>query len=138
MSGSGGHMATRKQTPPPVSRTVQRLLAQIHAEAEAATLEALSAKDGITVLQPMPKEGRHIESCGPRGFWVRGADGSELTFFIDHEPGDGRRVGPRWSANEQLIDGQGRSWGRYHGWHLITDDLGNLVDGDAAVEEVPF
>lgn len=131
-------MATRKQTPAPVSRTVQRLLAQIHAEAEAATLEALSAKDGITVLQPMPKEGRHIESCGPRGFWVQGADGSELLFFIDHAPDHAGRVGPRWSAEEKRCDGYGNRWSRYHGWFLITDDFGNLVDGEAACEELPF
>lgn len=128
-------MAQCKTPPAPVSKTVQRLLAQIHAEAEAATLAALSAKDGIVVLQPMPEASRVIESYGPSGFRIEGADGSELLFFIDHSKDSGKQpIGPRWSASMALRDGQGQKWTTYFGFEYITDDFGTLacVQGGAA------
>ena len=67
-------MAQLKTPPAPVSKTVQRLLAQIHAEAEAATLAALSAKDGILVLHGLDRDtvrvrhnGDHINVSDRRG-----------------------------------------------------------------------
>lgn len=122
-------MAKLNTPTPPVSKTVQRLLAQIHAEAEAATLAALSAKDGIVALQPMPKASRAVESVGARGFRVEGADGSQLLFFIDHiEDGAPQPIGPRWSAAMSLQDGSGQKWTTYFGFDFITDDFGTLVD----------
>lgn len=122
-------MAKLKTPTLPVSKTVQRLLAQIHAEAEAATLAALSAKDGIVALHPMPEAGRTVESVTGRGFRVEGADGSELIFFIDHiEDGAPQPIGPRWSASMSLQDGSGQKWTTYFGFDFITDDYGTLVD----------
>ncbi|MFN3494543.1 MAG: hypothetical protein ACK40L_08560 [Hydrogenophaga sp.] len=119
---------TKATTPPPVSKTVQRLLAQIHAEAEATTLEALSAKDGIVAVQPMPAQRRKVHETTARGFGVTGADGSELRFYIDHDARESRLIGPRWCASQTLLDGHGRKWQTWHGFEFITDDFGNMVD----------
>lgn len=53
-------MAQLKTPPAPVSKTVQRLLAQIHAEAEAA----LSAKDGILVLHGLDRDTARVRHSG--------------------------------------------------------------------------
>lgn len=125
-------MARTKAAPPPVSKTVQRLLAQIHAEAEAATLEALSARDGIVVLDPMPLDGRRVVARGSRSFRFECDDGSSLHFQITHEHVDFGLVGPgpRWMAFQTLRDGQGRKWETILGCNFITDDFGNLVDAE--------
>lgn len=105
--------------PAPVSKTVQRLLAQIQSEAEAATLAALSAKDGIVTLQPMEIAARtwgdsdYINSEDRRGA------GSTLWRDRDKSPW-------HWHGTERLIDGRGREWRRSLEAHVI-DDFGNLV-----------
>ncbi len=131
-------MAQLKNPPAPVSKTVQRLLAQIHAEAQAATLEALSAKDGIVTLQPMPTHQRRVHaSRGQSILSIEGTDGSELRLHITHGETDrhGKVLpGPRWSVLHALLDGQGRKWSTWLGFYFITDDFGNLVsvEGSAA------
>ena len=127
-------MAQLKNPTPPVSKTVQRLLAQIHAEAEAATLAALSAKDGIVTLQPMPPQQRRVKAYWSQNiFYVEGTDGSELVLHITHgetDRHDNVLTGPRWSVCQALLDGQGRTWKTWLGWNFITDDFGNLVSAE--------
>ncbi|MDO8903990.1 hypothetical protein [Hydrogenophaga sp.] len=112
-------MAHRKQTTPTVSKTVQRLLAQIHVEAEARTLEALSAKDGIVTLQPMEIGTR---SYGDSDYISsKDASGARISIWRD------RSETPwHWHGIEILIDGRGREWARTLEAHVI-DDFGNLV-----------
>lgn len=115
-----------RQPTPTVSKTVQRLLAQVQAEAQAATLEALSAKDGIVVLQPMEVETRSYSdsdyiSC-------KDARGARISLWRD------RNETPwHWHGTERLIDGRGREWARSLEAHVI-DDFGSLVpvEGGAA------
>ena len=125
-------MTQQHNSPPaPVSKTVQRLLAQIHTEVEAAIMAALSAKDGIVTLRPMPAVARRIDSyAGCRGHRISGSDGSSVILVVTHKQTDHNGValqGPRWSAYTELMDGQGNTWTRHHGYGLITDDFGNLV-----------
>lgn len=121
-----------KAAPLPISKTVARPLAQVQAEAEAATLEALSAKDGIVVLHPMDSNPeahvfgdtilivddkgcqiqlsrlRHCPEC-----WV----GTEL----------GRTWHPsHWGITRTCVDGQGRLWQSSRD-RAVMDDFGTLV-----------
>jgi hypothetical protein len=119
-------------TPAPVSKTVQRLLAQIHAEAEAATLAALSAKDGIVALHEVDRQNASIRTyCGDGLAWFD-RSGYELTMSrqrfrytngylvqTDWRPG-------QWRVSETRVDGQGRSWESMLGYFVI-DDFGSLV-----------
>jgi hypothetical protein len=120
--------------PLPISHTVARLLAQVQAEAQAATLEALSAKDRIVVLHPI--EAAQVD------FWAedyvevfdRVRSGTKATYVR-------RRQLPEswvgcsleadwhpsyWEVNLELSDCAGRLWKHVAGFH-VTDDLGNLV-----------
>lgn len=132
-------MAKLPLPPAPVSKTVQRLLAQIHAEAEAATLAALSAKDGIVALQSIDREAATIRTyCGDGLRWFD-RSGYELRMArerfratiddwvqIDWRPG-------QWSIHETRVDGAGREWECNLG-HFVVDDFGTLVpvEGGAA------
>jgi hypothetical protein len=110
-------MAKIKTPPPPVTKTVQRLLAQIHLEAQAATLAALSAKDGIVTLQPMGLDKR---SFGDADYiCTEDAHGAHVSIWRDREKNT-------WIGTEHLTDGQGRQWRRSLGTHII-DDFGTLV-----------
>lgn len=122
-------MAQLKTPPAPVSKTVQRLLAQIHAEAEAATLQALSAKDGVVVLQPAE---RPFWTFHDWSLWMRSGNGAEVHCHQYHEVNGGRPL-PHWLVSESRPDGSGRSWNRHLGTHII-DDFGTLVpvQGSAA------
>lgn len=135
-------MAQLKNPTPPVSKTVQRLLAQIHAEAQAATLEALSARDGIVVLQDIDRDTRRVRVLEWLDESMEVHDGSGLRVELDrqrrrHEWSDGlvqRNWRPgQWVVTLHRMDGQGRHWTCRLDPH-ITDDFGNLVsvEGGAA------
>ena len=132
-------MAQLKNPPAPVSKTVQRLLAQIHAEAEAATLAALSAKDGIVTLQNVDRQTALIRTyCGDGLVWEdrsgyslrmnreRFRAGGEGWVQTDWQP-------HRWHLNETRVDGAGYAWTRSLGYFVIND-FGTLVnvEGGAA------
>ena len=107
----------QKHTPAPVSKTVQRLLAQIHAEAQAATLDALSAKDGIVTLQPMSSDKLTFGDADYIG--TEDNHGASVTIWRDRKKN-------AWIGTERLMDGQGREWRRSLGPHVIND-FGTLV-----------
>ena len=122
----------RRQRAPalPVSPTVAKLLAQIHAEAEAQTLAALSAKDGFVVLQPVSAEGKKVRfSTYCYMFTVRSANGAEVAMYRDHtnEHGSNDWHPARWWGSETLLDAQGREWRRSLP-NYVMDDFGNLVE----------
>lgn len=125
-------MAQLKTPPAPVSKTVQRLLAQIHAEAQAATLAALSAKDGIVALQDIDRETARIRSyCGDGLAWL---DRSGYELRMNRErfratSGDWVQRDWRpgqWSVHETRVDGTGREWECSLGY-FVVDDFGALV-----------
>ena len=133
-------MAQQLKSPPaPVSKTVQRLLAQIHAEAEAATLAALSAKDGIVTLQGADPATRTAYTRGDR-IVVTDRAGFELDFYRRREcpdcwQGTNMLWHPSyWYSRESRVDGAGRQWQTYESGTYVTDDFGNLlnVEGGAA------
>ena len=125
-------MAQLKTPSAQVSKTVQRLLAQIHAEAEAATLQALSAKDGIVVLFDVDPETRRVEARGDH-LEVRDARGTDFHARRYRTLPDEWKNCPEihhpswWHAYECRVDGQGVSWYR-ETQVMVTDDFGNLVD----------
>lgn len=129
-------MAQQTKTPPaPVSLTVQLLLEQIHAEAKAEALDEISARDKTVILKAMPMHGRRAGEFTSRGFQVRTRDGSQFLFLIDHADrdfSDTPLIGPRWSAHTTLLDDFGRRWAHSE-YFLITDDFGDLVQGDCAI-----
>ncbi|WP_127804111.1 hypothetical protein [Hydrogenophaga sp. NH-16] len=130
-------MAKLKTPPPPVSKTVQRLLAQIHAEAEAATLAALSAKDGIVALQGIDRQTARVYCHPTHQSVVMFADGGGYKTRMSRQHTmpeswrdsdymkDAWRPG-QWSVVLYQRDGQGREWECALGAH-ITDDFGTLV-----------
>lgn len=125
--------------PLPISRTTERLLAQVQAEAQAATLEALSAKDGIVVLHPIDAQ-PHIR-CRGDDMYVGDSRGGTLWFYRRRELPEswiGHSIAHAWHPSHwagalTLIDGQGREWVHRLGAH-VTNDFGDLVsvEGGAA------
>lgn len=128
-------MAQQHTLPQPVSKTVQRLLAQVQAEAQAATLEALSAKDGIVALQSCDRATASLYHYSDGDFDLRDASGYRLELRRDRfEPKSWRGVPcmqgrwrpGQWDVRERRLDGHGNEWVRDMGAH-ITDDFGTLV-----------
>lgn len=125
-------MAQLKTPPAPVSKTVQRLLAQIHAEAEAATLAALSAKDGILVLHGLDRDTARVRHSGDF-INVRDQFGAEIDMWRH------RQLPTQWASHPELhhpawwhvyetrVDGIGRTWSG-PSRTMVTDDFGTLVD----------
>ena len=120
-------MAKLKNPPATVSKTVQRLLAQIHAEAEAATLAALSAKDGIVTLHPLEAD-KAVTWYTQGGSYICTSDGNgaDVSMWRDWD------APAFWVGTEVRNDGRGREWRRSLGRHVV-DDFGTLVPagGDA-------
>lgn len=121
-----------KAAPLPISKTVARLLAQVQAEAEAATLEALSAKDGIVVLHPMDSN-VHTNVFGDI-ISVHDNKGCELRLSrLRHCPESwvGGALGSSWHPSHWAIttiyvDGHGRRWESSRE-RAVMDDFGTLV-----------
>ena len=127
-------MAQQLKSPPaPVSKTVQRLLAQIHAEAEAATLAALSAKDGIVTLHDCDPSTRTVDVSGDNIVITDRAGYTRQTWRRREIPscwiGTGINWNPSyWYSNETRVDGNGLRWQSHESPTYVTDDFGNLVD----------
>lgn len=128
-------MAQLKTPPAPVSKTVQRLLAQIHAEAQAATLAALSAKDGIVTLQGIERDTAFIYHYYDGDYDWRDQQGYRLEMRRERTMPASWRDAPwmqgkwrpgQWNVFERRMDGQGCEWTRDMGPH-ITNDFGALV-----------
>lgn len=124
----------RRATPAPVSATVAKLIAQIRAEAEAATLEALSAKDGVTVLQPIDRRKAYFDISDDH-IVLRGADGGQVRFYRRHEEPETWRQDASmrghwhpayWNVYVSRVDGNGQVWDAHPGRHVM-DDFGGLV-----------
>lgn len=124
-------MAQLKNPTPPVSKTVQRLLAQIHAEAEAATLAALSAKDGIVTLQDIDRESLRVRNDGDQITMSDGRGAHVLMYRHRHLPKEWVAC-PQihhpayWHVYEDRVDGSGVSWSR-KSQTMVMDDFGTLV-----------
>jgi hypothetical protein len=135
-------MKTTTRTPP-VSKTLQQLLAQIQAEAVAATLEALSQKDGTVSLNEVDVQS--IESSvlldGDVIYWRDHCGYSLRISRTRFEPENwkgaiymsGKWRPGQWRVTETRLDDQGREWECYLGPHIV-DDFGTLVpvEGGAA------
>lgn len=128
-------MAQIKNPTPPVSKTAQRLLAQIHAEAEAATLAALSAKDGIVTLQDVDRDSTSFYQYRDGDMDFRDRHGYRLELrrlrcmpecWRDQPHMQGAWRPGQWDVEEVRVDGAGRKWRTDLGPH-ITDDFGALV-----------
>lgn len=130
-----------KNPPTPVSKTVQRLLAQIHAEAEAATLAALSAKDGIVALHPVDAATArvivdvdtltHVDAAGNCMEAYRRREESATWRGKPHMRGQWHPA--YWYVSLRRVDAGGHKWSCDLGRHVV-DDFGTLVpaEGGAA------
>lgn len=125
-------MATLKPPTAPVSKTVQRLLAQIHAEAEAATLAALSAKDGILVLHDLDRDTIRVRHSGDY-INVKDQRGAEVDMWRHRQLPEQWARCPEihhpawWHVYETRVDGSGRAWAG-PSRIMVTNDFGTLVD----------
>jgi hypothetical protein len=114
----------------PFSNTAARLIAQIQAEARAALLKELSAKDGVIVLHPLDVATRRVRHTG-RTCEVTDGRGTEYYAFRQHLPdANSQRHPSHWIASVRLVDGAGRDWNHHIGT-LVCDDFGNLVEVSA-------
>lgn len=114
----------------PFSPVAARLIEQIQAEARAALLEELSAKDAIVVLHPIDAATRRVSHTGQR-IEVSDERGAEYYSFRRHIPEDNSNTHPaHWLACIRLVDGQGRKWYSHPG-PLVCDDFGTLVEVSA-------
>lgn len=119
----------QRHQPQPVSATVAKLLAQIHAEAEASTLAALSEKDGILVLAPMAEGPKTVQVYRHGVGLIVTSAGCEFRMYRDHcnDHGSLHWHPAHWFGTEVRVDGAGRRWSSTTGTH-VTDDFGNLVE----------
>ena len=113
---------TTQPTTTIITPAVLELIEQVRAEAEAATLERLSAKDSVLVLHPAEQP---IWSSPTSGLMMRDARGAEVRAWIYHEPRNGLPL-PHWLISETRVDGSGGQWTRALGPHIV-DDFGTLV-----------
>ena len=121
----------RTATQPAISKTVARLVQQIHAEAEAATLAALSAKDGILVLHPVDSATKRVQffAVGDSlGLEIEDAGGNGCTLYQRGKRPEGWRDWhpSHWCGHHSLTDSMGRKWVRC-GDTYVVDDFGTLV-----------
>lgn len=123
----------QRREPLPISATVAKLIAQVQAEAEAATLDALSAKDGILVLQPIERSTARFDDWGDT-LVFGDANGAVVRYYQRRELPESWRGGAlerAWHPSHFAIyitrvDGRGRRWETSLGKHVI-DDFGDLV-----------
>lgn len=126
-----------KAPTPVITKAVAKLLAQVQAEAQAATLEALSAKDGIAVLQDVDRATAHLYEYLDGDFDLRDALGYRLRMRRERFESQCWRSNKwrpgLWYVSEVRVDRQGNKWTRDVG-AFITDDFGTLVsvEGGAA------
>lgn len=119
----------------PYSRTAAALIAQLQAEAEAAILQALSAKDGIAFLQPLDRETLRITAWGDE-ITLRDGTGAEVFLQRKREEPEAWRGAAhmrghwhpsRWFGYVNCVDNNGNQWTRRFN-PMVCDDFGNLVE----------
>lgn len=111
------------------SQAAAQLIKQIQAEARAILLEELSAKDGITVLQPLDTATRRVCHKGNR-IVITDRCGADFSAHRDHNRSGSTYTGwhpAYWLASCTLLDGVGKRWTSFTG-PLVCDDFGNLVE----------
>jgi hypothetical protein len=132
--GAASTKSRRSKTPPAVSAAVAKLIAQVQAEAEAATLAALSAKDGILVLQPLDAKTARLRWSGD-DLYINDGAGGRVRWYRQRtcpESWVGSELEGRWHPSHHdvyatRVDGLGREWDTCLGT-FITDDFGYLVE----------
>lgn len=120
----------------PFSPTAARLIEQIQAEARAALLAELSAKDGIVVLHPVDAETKHVRFDLEGDITIRDQRGTAINLRRRREEPESWRDSPHmagkwhpshWCGHQTLVDASGRDW--LYGFEtMVMDDFGNLVE----------
>lgn len=120
-------MTTQPTTTIITLAVLELLIEQVRAEAEAATLEALSAKDGITVLHPVDPTTRHVRA-GSNSLVLEDKFGysENCWLYHDRESVRGNRPLPYWLISAERVGSDGHLWSRSLGVHIV-DDFGTLV-----------
>lgn len=127
---------SRRDVPLTVAaKALEKAIRLLKQEAEAATLEALSAKDGIVVLSGIdPVTAKlqdywleHLEWKDSAGYClVLHRERFEPESWAGKPHMAGRWRPGQWDVRETRKDGKGRIWNCNLGAH-ITDDFGDLV-----------
>lgn len=120
-------MSRRYQPLSVATKTLEKAVRLIRLEAEAATLEALSAKDGIVVLQPAESPQWSFTDIGSV---MNASNGATVSFYIYHGVRSNGYPVPHWLASESRTDGNGRRWTLALGRHVV-DDFGTLVPAES-------
>lgn len=124
----------RKQ-PAPFSTAAHRLIEQIQADARAALLAELSAKDTITMLHGFDAETKTVYAGNTR-IDIRDAKGNQVSIRRHHTEPDVWRETPhmagywhpaRWYGDQTLVDNNGVRWERGLS-PMVCNDFGNLVE----------
>lgn len=119
----------------PFSPTAAKLIEQIQADARAALLVELSAKDGVIVLHGLEPETRRVSVDGD-DIQITDARGSSIELWRRRfEPeswkGCSYMAGvwhpANWDGMRTLVDGAGNKWSS-HLPTMVCDDFGNLVE----------
>lgn len=122
----------------PYSRTAAKLIEQLQAEAQAATLQALSAKDGIAFLRPLDRETLRVSVWGDE-ITLRDDTKAEVCIHRKREEPESWRAAPhmrgywhpsRWFGRITSVDNNGNQWSRNLN-PMVCDDFGNLVEVQA-------
>lgn len=112
------------------AKTLEKAVRLIKLEAEAATLEALSAKEGLQVLRPIPRSELEFDwwPCGLNVWRTSKPFNKVMWLAIYHTPSneDRRFQGIYWLAEVSMIDQRGKMWTQSFG-RMIVDDFGTLV-----------
>ena len=123
-----------KQPAVPFSTAAAKLIEQIQAEARAALLAELSAKDAITVLHGFDAETKRIKFVND-SIEVSDFKGNEIDLYRRRQEPENWRVSShmqgywhpaKWYGNKTLVDGNGTQW-RTELQPMVQDDFGNLV-----------
>jgi hypothetical protein len=127
---------SRRNVPLTVAaKALEKAIRLIQQEAEAATLEALSARDGIVVLRDCDIGTARTHIFGFDHMDWDDSHGYSLGMIRQRfEPESWRGVHcmkwrwrpGQWNVQETRVDSKGRSWVCDLGAH-ITDDFGDLV-----------
>ena len=124
----------RKQPAAPFSTAAAKLIEQIQAEARAALLAELSAKDAITVLHGFDADTKRI-SFRDDHLSIRDDLGNRVSLYRRREEPEGWRNShemqgywhpAKWYGGKTLVDGNGTHW-RTELQPMVQDDFGNLV-----------
>lgn len=115
------------------SPTARKLIEQLQAEAQAATLEVLSAKDGITVLHGLDSRTKRV-IFGNDYITIRDDRGSFIDLYQRrHLPEIWKNMEmeaiwnpTHWYGSTTLVDGNDVEWYRQLNT-MVCNDFGDLV-----------